>query len=85
MKRWFFSVVSLLMLFGIMVSFVIQRSYYKTLCREELKLKNELNRLIDENRKISYEIEKLTTIEKLIKDQDYKVSLNKVIVIEDEN
>ncbi|MGB9621807.1 MAG: hypothetical protein ACP5PT_07535 [Brevinematia bacterium] len=83
MKRLGVLAIIMLMSLGIMISFVLQRSYYKSLCKEELKLRKQLDELIDENKKLSYNLENLTTIQRLVKDSKYRVSLNKVILIED--
>lgn len=84
MERGIYFGLVLLIFFGVMVLSTIQRQYYKSLCEEEKKLKRKLNALYDEHKKLICEIEKLTTLEKLVGSEPskYKISLNKVIVIE---
>lgn len=87
MKRFTYFILILVIMFGVMVSSVIQRQYYKSLCEEEKKLEKKINSLIDEQSKLTCEIEKLTTIESLIGSDPskYKISFNKVIIIKDKN
>ncbi|MCX8029507.1 MAG: hypothetical protein N2712_05885 [Brevinematales bacterium] len=81
MKR-FYLVVMMLILASILIFSVIQKQYFKNLCKEEEMLNRKISYLKDEYFKTISEIEKLTTIEKLLdKNQNYKVSLNKVIII----
>lgn len=76
----------LLLIFGLLVASVIQREYYKSLCKEEEKLRKRLAYLRDEYNKLVWEIERITTLERLLgkEPSKYKVSMNRVIIIEDD-
>ncbi len=85
--RVFYFFVTLVVFFVVMIFSVVQREYYRSLCIQERKLENELKLLEDEHKKLVYEIEKLTTFEELVGKEvsKYKVSFNKVIVVDDKN
>lgn len=87
MKRIFYFSLVLIIFFGVMVSSIIQRQYYKFLCEEEKKLEKKLMALVDERNKLICEIEKLTTLERLVGTDAsrYRVSFNKVIIIREKN
>jgi len=87
MKRIFYFSLVLIIFFGVMVSSIIQRQYYKSLCEEEKKLEKKLMALVDERNKLICEIEKLTTLERLVGTDAsrYRVSFNKVIIIREKN
>ncbi|MCS7299397.1 MAG: hypothetical protein RMJ37_05515 [Spirochaetia bacterium] len=76
----------LLLIFGLLVASVVQREYYKSLCKEEENLKKKLIYLKNEHNKLVWEIERITTLERLIgkEPSKYRVSMNRVIVIDDE-
>lgn len=65
---------------------MVQREYYKSLCKEEENLKKKLIYLKNEHNKLVWEIERITTLERLIgkEPSKYRVSMNRVIVIDDE-
>lgn len=76
----------LLLIFGLLLASVVQREYYKSLCKEEENLKKKLIYLRNEHNKLVWEIERMTTLERLIgkEPSKYKVSMNRVIIIDDE-
>ncbi|MCX8096806.1 MAG: hypothetical protein N3D81_04865 [Spirochaetes bacterium] len=86
MNKWFYFSIMLLLIFGLLVASVVQREYYKSLCKEEENLKKKLIYLKNEHNKLVWEIERITTLERLIgkEPSKYRVSMNRVIVIDDE-
>lgn len=86
MNKWFYFSIMLLLIFGLLLASVVQREYYKSLCKEEENLKKKLIYLRNEHNKLVWEIERMTTLERLIgkEPSKYKVSMNRVIIIDDE-
>jgi hypothetical protein len=81
-KFWDLFIISLLTA-SIMIVFVSEVIYSKELSKQIVLLNNEMDSLIDESKKLTYELEKTTSIENLIGGDlsKCKVSLNKVIVV----
>ena len=81
-KFWDLVVISFLVV-SIMLSFVLEVMYSKELSKKIDYLNKKVDALLDENKKLTYELEKLTSLENLVgKDlTKYKVSFNRVIVV----
>ena len=81
-KFWDLVVISFLVV-SIMLSLVLEVMYSKELSKKIDYLNKKVDALLDENRKLTYELEKLTSLENLVgKDlTKYKVSFNRVIVV----
>jgi|YNPMSStandDraft_2_1061718.scaffolds.fasta_scaffold02200_5 uncharacterized protein YoxC len=81
-KFWDLVVISFLVV-SIMLSLVLEVMYSKELSKKIDYLNKKVDALLDENKKLTYELEKLTSLENLVgKDlTKYKVSFNRVIVV----
>ena len=81
-KFWDLVVISFLVV-SIMLSLVLEVMYSKELSKKVDYLNKKVDALLDENKKLTYELEKLTSLENLVgKDlTKYKVSFNRVIVV----
>jgi len=81
-KFWDLVVISFLVV-SIMLSLVLEVMYSKGLSKKIDYLNKKVDALLDENKKLTYELEKLTSLENLVgKDlTKYKVSFNRVIVV----
>jgi len=81
-KFWDLVVISYLVV-SIMLSLVLEVMYSKELSKKIDYLNKKVDVLLDENKKLTYELEKLTSLENLVgKDlTKYKVSFNRVIVV----
>jgi len=81
-KFWDLVVISFLVV-SIMLSLVLEVMYSKELSKKIDYLNKKVDVLLDENKKLTYELEKLTSLENLVgKDlTKYKVSFNRVIVV----
>jgi uncharacterized protein YoxC len=81
-KFWDLLVISFLVV-SIMLSLVLEVMYSKELSKKIDYLNKKFDALLDENKKLTYELEKLTSLENLVgKDlTKYKVSFNRVIVV----
>jgi len=68
---------------SIMLALVLEVMYSKELSKEIDYLSRRVEALLDEDKKLTYELEKLTSLENLVgKDLTrYKVSFNRVIVV----
>ncbi len=81
-KFWDLVVMSFLVV-SIMLALVLEVMYSKELSKEIDYLSRRVEALLDEDKKLTYELEKLTSLENLVgKDLTrYKVSFNRVIVV----
>jgi uncharacterized protein YoxC len=81
-KFWDLVVISFLVV-SIMLLLVLEVMYSKELSKKIDYLNKKVDALLDENKKLTYELEKLTSLENLVgKDlTKYKVSFNRVIVV----
>jgi len=83
MKRFWDLVVISFLVTSIMLSLILEVMYSKELSKRIDYLNKKVDILLDEDKKLTYELEKLTSLENLVgKDlTKYKVSFNRVIVV----
>ncbi len=86
-RKNFMLMVAIVVITGaIMLAFVYQRSYYKSLLLELKEKQKTLNQLENQNKKLSYELEKYTTAEFIIGKSitKFKPGINRIKIIENE-